>query len=53
MEVTLKLNIADLTSVIQTFNRYEYEVKASFMEEDQEEDLYNSRYELLMRYLNT
>ena len=53
MEVTLKLNVSDLTSVIQTFNRYEYEVKASFMEQDEQEDLYNSRYDLLMRYLNT
>ena len=53
MEVTLKLNVSDLTSVIQTFNRYEYEVTASFMEQDEQEDLYNSRYELLMRYLNT
>jgi len=52
MEVTLKLNVADLTSVIQTFKRYEYDVKASFMEEDQHEDLYHSRYELLMKYLN-
>jgi signal-transduction protein with cAMP-binding, CBS, and nucleotidyltransferase domain len=53
MEVTLKLNVSDLTSVIQTFNRYDYEVKASFMEQDQQEDLYSSRFELLMRYLNT
>jgi signal-transduction protein with cAMP-binding, CBS, and nucleotidyltransferase domain len=53
MEVTLKVNVSDLTSIIQTFNRYDYEVKASFMEQDQQEDLYNSRYELLMRYLNT
>ncbi len=53
MEVTLKLNVSDMTSVIQTFNRYEYEVQASFMEMDQQEDLYNNRYEMLMRYLNT
>ena len=53
MEVTLKLNVSDLTSIIQTFNRYDYEVKASFMEVDQQEDLYNSRFDHLMRYLNT
>jgi len=53
MEVTLKVNLSDLTSIIQTFNRYDYEVKASFLEQDQQADLYNSRYELLMRYLNT
>ncbi|MBS3768615.1 MAG: CBS domain-containing protein [Bacteroidales bacterium] len=53
IEVTLKLNVSDLTSIIQTFNRYDYEVKASFMEVDQQEDLYNSRFDHLMRYLNT
>lgn len=53
MEVTLKLNVSDLTSIIQTFNRYDYEVKASFMDVDKHEDLYNSRFDHLMRYLNT
>lgn len=53
LEVTLKLNITDLTSVIQTFNRYEYNIKASFMEYDEQDDLYNERYDLFMRFLNT
>jgi hypothetical protein len=53
LEVTLKLNITDLTSIIQTFNRYEYSIKASFMEFDEQEDLYNERYDLFMRFLNT
>jgi len=53
IEVTLKLNVSDLTSIIQTFNRYDYDVKASFMEFDQQEDLYNSRFDHLMRYLDT
>jgi hypothetical protein len=53
MEVTIKVNVSDLSSIIQTFNRFEYEVKASYLELDKQEDLYNSRYELLMRYLNT
>jgi acetoin utilization protein AcuB len=52
LEVTLKLNVTDLTSIIQTFNRYEYTVKASFMEYDEQNDLYNTRYELFMKYLN-
>jgi CBS domain-containing protein len=53
MEVTLKINIADLSSIIQTFNRFDYEVKASFTEVDKQEDLMNSRFDHLMRYLNT
>ncbi|MFP4024679.1 MAG: CBS domain-containing protein [Thiohalospira sp.] len=53
LEITLKLNLTDITPVIQTFNRYEYDIKASFMEYDEQDDLYNSRYELFMKYLNT
>lgn len=53
LEVTLKLNITDLTAVNQTFNRYEYHIKESFMEYDEQDDLYNERYDLFMRYLNT
>jgi hypothetical protein len=53
IEITLKLNVTDITPVIQTFNRYDYNIKASFMEYDEQDDLYNSRYELFMRYLNT
>lgn len=53
LEVTLKLNVTDLTAIIQTFNRYEYNIKASFMEYDEQDDLYNERYDLFMRYLNT
>lgn len=53
LEVTLKLNITDLTSITQTFNRYEYIIKESFMEYDEQDDLYNERYDLFMRFLNT
>jgi len=53
LEVTLKLNVTDLTAIIQTFNRYEYNIKASFMEYDEQDDLYNERFDLFMRYLNT
>lgn len=52
LEITLKLNITDLTSIIQTFNRYEYDIKASFMEYDEQDDLYNDRYDQFMRYLS-
>lgn len=53
LELTLKLNVTDLTSIIQTFNRYNYSIKGSFMKFDDEEDLLDERYDLLMRYLNT
>ena len=53
MDVTLKLNRSELASVIQTFNRYNYIIKASYMESDDLESLYENRFDLLMRYLNT
>ncbi len=53
IELSLKLNVTDLTSIIQTFNRYNYNVLGSFMKHDEEEDLLEDRYNLLMRYLNT
>ncbi len=52
MEVTLKINRQDLTSIIQTFNRYNYIIRASFMNEDDMDNLYENRYELFMKYLN-
>ncbi|MBN2614011.1 MAG: CBS domain-containing protein [Bacteroidales bacterium] len=52
MEVTLKINRLDLTSVIQTFNRYNYTIKASFMNQDDMDALYENRYDAFMRYLN-
>jgi CBS domain-containing protein len=53
IELSLKLNVTDLTSIIQTFNRYNYTVKGSYMKHDEEEDLLEDRYNLLMKYLNT
>ncbi|MFO7940365.1 MAG: CBS domain-containing protein [Bacteroidales bacterium] len=53
LEVTLKLNITEVTSILQTFNRYNYQVKASFMDVDENNELLEDRYEMLMRYLNT
>ncbi|SRR6056297_518802 len=52
MELTLKVNVSDITSIIQTFKRFNYEVKASYQEVDKNDDLMNSRYEMLMKYLN-
>jgi CBS-domain-containing membrane protein len=52
MEVTLKVNTMDIRSILQTFSRYNYIVKASFTEEDVYDDL-RERYNSLMRYLNT
>lgn len=52
LEVTLKVNRTDLFGIIQTFERFNYEIKAQFMEDDEMDSLYSSRYESFMKYLN-
>jgi acetoin utilization protein AcuB len=52
LSVTLKINRTDLSSVVQTFERYNYEIKASYMNEEDPDNFYQSRYDLFMRYLN-
>jgi predicted transcriptional regulator len=52
LEITLKINTTDLTSIIQTFNRFNYIIKASFMENDALNQLLDDRLELFLRYLN-
>jgi CBS domain-containing protein len=52
LEVTLKVNTTDLTSVIRTFERYNYEVKTWVTTDDSMESLYSERFDLLMKYLN-
>jgi acetoin utilization protein AcuB len=34
MEVTIKINSSDLTSISKTFDRYNYNIKASFMDDE-------------------
>lgn len=52
IEVTLKLNKIDVSPVLQTFNRYEYQISASFSEENNYDDLLKERFGALMNYLN-
>lgn len=52
MEVTLKINRKDLTSIVQTFIRYNYVIKASFMDDNDLNSIYQHRYESFMKYLN-
>ncbi len=51
IELTIKLNKMDIRPVIQTFNRYNYTIKASFAEAEYYDDLLD-RYNSLMNYLN-
>ena len=51
IDLTLKINITDLNSVIQTFERYNYSIKATFAEKDDLDEL-KERFDGLMNYLN-
>ncbi len=52
MNLTLKVSATDMSSIIQTFNRYDYTVKASYMESNEMEDLLNNRFDAFMKYLS-
>ncbi len=52
LEVTIKVNTNDLTSVIRTFERYNYEVKTWVTSDDEMDKFYSERFDLLMKYLN-
>ena len=51
LELTLKVNREEVTSIIQSLERYDYEVIAYFQESAHLEDL-KGRYDELMRYIN-
>lgn len=51
LEVTLKLNVMDIKHITATFERFNYEVKASFQEEGYADQI-KDRYDSLMNYLN-
>jgi acetoin utilization protein AcuB len=52
LEVTLKLNSNDLTSLIRTFERYNYDIKSWVASSDSIDQFYQERFDLLMKYLN-
>jgi len=51
VEIAIKLNIKDIASILQTFNRYNYYVKASYTDDEDVEDL-KDRFDSFMNYLN-
>ena len=51
MDVTIKINRTNIEAVLQTFYRYDYKVKASFSDDEFEQDM-KKRYQGLMKYLN-
>ena len=51
LEVTIKINRTDLSAIIQTFNRYNYTIKASFHQSEYVDDL-KDRFDSFMSFLN-
>lgn len=51
IQVTIKLNVQDLSAVISSLRRYDYDIKASFTEETYFDSM-KGRYDMLMTYLN-
>lgn len=52
VEVTLKVNTDDLTSIIKTFERYSFDVVTWLTPDDELDRFYTDRYNMLMKYLN-
>ncbi|MRT91421.1 CBS domain-containing protein [Ancylomarina sp. 16SWW S1-10-2] len=52
MELTIKINKTNLTSIIQTFHRYDYVIKSTYSKNDDMQDLLFDRYNSFMKFLN-
>lgn len=52
INVTIKIDETDITPIIRTFERYDYDIKASYLYEDVIKSFYESRYEAFIKYLN-
>ncbi len=50
--VTLKVNQMDLSGIIQTFVRFDYKIRSVFMDESILKNMYDDRFEMLMKYMN-
>ena len=53
LRVTLKINLTDLTSIMATFNRYNYTVVSSHMSDEDLDEFYQERFDGFLKYLNT
>lgn len=51
LEITLKINTAQVSPVVAALHRYDYTIKSSYRDDADREDL-NARFEHLMNYIN-
>jgi len=52
LDVILKLDKEDLSQVIQAFMRYDYQVKAVYLDQSELKDLYKDRFDQFMKFMN-
>lgn len=52
IEVTLKINRSDLSAILQTFERYSYQVKAVYANNGEVDNLMKDRLDSFFKYLN-
>lgn len=52
LDVILKLNDDELSPLIQAFMRYDYNVKAVYMDQSEIGDLYKDRFDQFMKFMN-
>ncbi|MDD2634655.1 MAG: CBS domain-containing protein [Bacteroidales bacterium] len=52
INVTIKVDVTDIASILQTFERYDYNVKASFLAQDMLKVFYQDRFDSFLNYLN-
>ncbi len=52
MDVILKLNKDDLSILNEAFMRYDYNVKAVYLDQSEFGDLYKDRFDLFMKFMN-
>jgi len=51
-DVIIKINTMEIQAMLQTFNRYNYIIKATYTEDEKMYDDLRERYDSLMRYLS-
>lgn len=52
VELTIKVNTIDLTAIIQTFNRYSYDVVGVYNANNDMDEMLDDRFDQLMKFLN-
>lgn len=52
LDVILKLDNVELSSLIQSFMRYDYKVKAVYLDQSEFGELYKDRFDLFMKFMN-